>query len=161
MIRRFVHALAVCATGIITGGQYVVSFDYNPAGMDASLYTAKMQYAIHHIGTPLFAMLIVSTILCFFAAILYWKDLRGTSLLLAAAGAFLLIGALITRFGNIPLLDIIDTWNAASPPANWLEITERWYMFHSIRFGVDLIGLILAVLSVFSVGGDRRETATA
>lgn len=157
MIRRFIHALAVCSTGIITGGQYVVSFDYDPAGMTASFYTEKMQYAIHHIGTPLFAMLIAATVLCFLAAILYRKDNRGTSLLLAGAGAFLLVGALITKFGNIPLLDMIDTWNAASPPANWLEITERWYMFHSIRFGVDLIGLILAVLSVFSLGRDQSE----
>jgi hypothetical protein len=158
MLRRFIHSLAVCATGIITGGQYVVSFDYNPAGTTASFYTEKMQYAIHHIGTPLFAMLIVSTVLCFVAAILYWKDIRSTSLLLAAAGAFLLVGALITKFGNIPLLDMIDTWNVGSPPANWLEITKRWYLFHSIRFGVDLIGLILAVLSIFSLSGEPRES---
>ncbi len=160
MLRRFIHSLAVCGTGIITGGQYVVSFDYNPSGTTASFYTEKMQYAIHHIGTPLFAMLIASTLLCFLAAILYSKDNRGTSLLLAGAGAFLLIGALITKFGNIPLLDIIDTWNAASPPANWLEIAERWYMFHSVRFGVDLIGLILAVLSVFSLGSERDALKT-
>ncbi len=157
MLRRFIHSLAVCGTGIITGGQYVVSFDYNPAGTAASFYIEKMQYAIHHIGTPLFAMLIASTILCFLSAVLYFRDSRSTSVLLAGAGAFLLIGAVITKFGNIPLLDMIDTWNAASPPANWLEVAERWYMFHSIRFAVDLIGLILVVLSVFSVGRDRES----
>lgn len=160
MLRRFIHSLAVCGTGIIAGGQYVVSFDYNPSGTTASFYTEKMQYAIHHIGTPLFGMLIASTLLCFLAAILYFKDNRGTSLLLIGAAVFLLTGALITKFGNIPLLDMIDTWNVASPPANWLEITERWYMFHSIRFGVDLVGLILAVLSVFSLVSKQDNLKT-
>jgi hypothetical protein len=150
MIRRIIHILAICCTGIIAGGQYVVSFDYNPAGVSASFYTEKMQYAIHHIGTPLFGMLITSTVLCFLTAFLYRKDSRRTAMLLTGSGVFLLIGALITRFGNIPLLDIIDTWNVASPPANWLEITSRWYVYHSVRMGVDLIGLFLAVTSAFS-----------
>jgi hypothetical protein len=160
MMRKIIHFLAVCCTGIIAGGQYVVSFDYNPAGTTASFYTEKMQYAIHHIGTPLFGMLIASTILCFLSAALYLRDSRRTSVLLAGAGAFLLIGALITKFGNIPLLDMIDTWNVASPPANWLEIAERWYVFHSIRIGVDVVGLALAVLSVFSAGTPREQHPT-
>lgn len=155
MLRRFIHALAICCTGIIAGGQYVVSFDYNPAAMTASFYTEKMQYAIHHIGTPLFAMLIAATLLCFLSAVLYLKDCRVTAILLASAGAFLLAGALITKFGNIPLLDVIDTWNATSPPSNWLETTERWYMFHSVRFGFDLVGLMLSVLSTFTAGDSR------
>ena len=161
MMRRIIHFLAVCCTGIIAGGQYVVSFDYNPAGTTASFYTEKMQYAIHHIGTPLFGMLIASTILCFLSAALYLKDNRRTSLLLAGAGALLLTGALITKFGNIPLLDMMDTWNVASPPANWLEVAERWYMFHSVRIGVDIVGFALAVGSVFSVSTPREKTYDA
>lgn len=150
MIRRIIHFLAICAAGLITGGQYVVSFDYNPAGVTASFYTQKMQYAIHHIGTPLFGMLIATTILCFLAAVLYFRSQRSVSLLLSGAGILFLTGAMITRFGNIPLLDMMDTWSIASPPANWLEIAERWYVFHSIRFVVDLAGLFLAVFSAFA-----------
>lgn len=155
-MRKLIHVLAISSAGIITGGQYVVSFDYNPAGTTASFYTEKMQYAIHHIGTPLFGMLIASTALCFLAALLYLRESRRTSMLLAGAAACLLIGALITKFGNIPLLDMIDTWNVASPPANWLEITERWYMFHTVRFAIDLVGLLLAVLSAFTVPRHNR-----
>ena len=150
MIRRIVHFLAVCAAGLITGGQYVVSFDYNPAGTTASFYTEKMQYAIHHIGTPLFGMLIATTILCFVSAALYFRSERRVALLLAAAGVFFLSGAMITRFGNIPLLDLMDTWSVASPPADWFDVAWRWYVFHSVRLGVDLVGFALAVLSAFT-----------
>src|SRR5687767_13828740 len=147
MVRRIIHFIAVCSAGIITGGQYVVSFDYNPAGTTASFYTEKMQYAIHHIGTPLFGMLIATTLLCFLSVALYFRSARRVAFLLAGAGAFFLIGAMITRFGNIPLLDIMDTWSVASPPPNWLDIAKRWYVFHSVRLAVDLMGLFLAVLS--------------
>jgi len=153
-MRPVVHFLAVFASAIITGGQYVVSFDYSTVGMHASFYTEKMQYAIHHIGTPLFGMLITATILNVLCAIFYRNDRRTFYLLLGAAFCFF-VGGLITRFGNIPLLDMIDTWSVASPPPDWKEIADRWYVFHSVRFGIDLIGLFLAVLSVFTLK-DRR-----
>jgi len=149
MIRRIIHFLAVCAAGLITGGQYVVSFDYRASGMSAQFYTEKMQYAIHHIGTPLFAMLITATVLCFAAAVANRLDLR-TSFLLAGAGVCLLIGGLITAFGNIPLLDMIDTWSVSSPPSEWQSIADRWYVFHSVRLGFDVVGLMMAVLSTFT-----------
>ena len=149
MLKRIVHFAAVFASGIITGGQYVVSFDYSTVGMTASFYTEKMQYAIHHIGTPLFGMLIATTILNFAAAVLYRKD-RRTCYILIASGTCFLIGGLITKFGNIPLLDLIDTWSVSSPPSDWLEVAQKWYVFHSVRLGVDLAGFVLAVLSVFT-----------
>ena len=149
LLRRVFHFLAICLAGIITGGQYVVSFDYCATGMSASFYTEKMQYAIHHIGTPLFAVLISATIINILAAILNRHD-RRTCYLLAGAALCFLVGGLITRFGNIPLLDMIDTWSVGAPPPNWKEIADRWYVFHSVRLGIDLIGFVLALLSAFT-----------
>jgi hypothetical protein len=149
MTKRIVHIIAVCLAGLIAGGQYVVSFDYCPTGVSASLYTEKIQYAIHHIGTPLFGMLIAAFALNFLAAVMYRKD-RRTCGLLAGAAICLLIGGLITRFGNIPLLDIMDTWQVSSPPANWQEIAGRWYMFHSVRLVIDIAALLMSVLSIFT-----------
>jgi len=152
MAKRIVHVVAVFLAGIITGGQYVVSFDYRTAQMSAAFYTEKMQYAIHHIGNPLFFMLIAATIMNFLAAALHRKD-RRTCLIILASGACFLVGGLITRFGNIPLLDIIDTWPVSSPPTNWSEIADRWYVLHSVRFAIDVAGFLLAIISTFT----RRE----
>jgi uncharacterized membrane protein len=113
-----------------------------------------MQYAIHHIGTPLFSMLIAASVLNIIAAFLYRKD-RRTCYFLAGAGICFMVGGLITRFGNIPLLDVMDTWSVNSPPANWKEVADRWYLFHSVRFAIDIVGLLLAVLSTFT----RRDEA--
>lgn len=156
MIRNIIHFLAVCAAGLITGGQYVISFDYRSSGVSAQFYTEKIQYAIHHIGTPLFAMLITATLLSFAAAIANRVD-RRTSFLLAGAGVCFLIGGLITAFGNIPLLDIMDTWNINAPSVDWKSVADRWYAFHSVRFGIDLVGLTLSVLSTFTARNTSNE----
>lgn len=153
--RRIIHFLAIIAAGLITGGQYVVSFDYRSEGVTGSFYAEKMQYAIHHVGTPLFAMLIATAVLSFLAAILNRGDKR-TSLLLAAAGVLFMSGGLITAFGNIPLLDMMDTWNVSSPPSNWKEIADRWYVFHTIRITVDVMGFVLIVLSAFLRRTERK-----
>ena len=155
MLRKLVHFAAIFAGGIITGGQYVVSFDYSTVDASASFYTEKMQYAIHHIGTPLFGMLIAATLLSFAAAFMNRTDKR-VFYLLTGAGTCFLIGGLITRFGNIPLLDTIDTWSVSSPPANWKEIADRWYVFHTVRIFIDVVGFTLALLSLFI----RRNTAS-
>jgi len=147
-LRRITHFLAICAAGLITGGQYVVSFDYRAEGATASFYTEKMQYAIRHIGTPLFSMLIVTTILTFVTAVLYRSD-RRICLLLAIAGVLFMSGDLITAFGNIPLLDQIDTWNVSSPPASWRDVADRWYVFHTIRLSIDVVGFVFVVLTTF------------
>ncbi|MEO5860411.1 MAG: DUF1772 domain-containing protein, partial [Pyrinomonadaceae bacterium] len=125
-------------------------------GMSASFYTEKMQYAIHHIGTPLFGMLIATTSLSLLTAFLYRNDPR-TCFILAGAGACFLVGGLITKFGNIPLLDAIDTWSVITPPSNWQEVAEKWYLFHSVRIAVDLAGLFLAVLSTFTRRSEWSE----
>ena len=49
--------------------------------MGASFFTEKMQYAIHHIGTPLFAVLISATLVNFLAAFLNRHDRRTCYLL--------------------------------------------------------------------------------
>jgi uncharacterized membrane protein len=154
-IRRISHFLAIFAAGLITGGQYVVSFDYSTQGTTATLYTQKMQYAIHHIGTPLFSMLIATTILTFVTAILYRTD-RKVCLLIAAAGVLFLSGGLITAFGNVPLLDAIDTWNVASPPSDWQEIADRWYRFHTVRIAVDVAGFALVTITAFLRHDERK-----
>jgi hypothetical protein len=146
--RRIIHFLAICAAGLIAGGQYVVSFDYRTEGVTGSFYTQKMQYAIHHIGTPLFSMLIITIILTFLAAILHRTN-RRICLLLVVAGIFFLSGGLITAFGNIPLLNAIDTWNVNSPPADWHDIADKWYFFHTIRIVADLAGFALVALTAF------------
>ena len=150
MRTRVVHILAIFLTGLVTGAQYVISFDYNPDHVNASFFVEKMQFGVDHIGAPLLGMAILSIAMCFVSAVTYFRSARTTSLLLGIAGTLLFFVAVITIFGNIPQLDIIDKWNAKSPPTDWLDTVNRWYWFHSARLWVSLIGFFLAITSAFT-----------
>src|SRR4051794_23050132 len=110
MTKRILLFVAIFAAGIIAGGQYVVWWDYNPDGMSALFYTAKMQRAINVIGTPLFAAQLVTAISTVLLTILCRRD-RPAFYLLIGACLCCVAGALHTIFGNIPLLNEITSWN--------------------------------------------------
>lgn len=152
MRTRIVHILAIFLTGIVTGSQYIISFDYNPDETKASFYIEKMQYGVDHVGAPLFGLVILAIAMCFVSAVTYFRSGRNTSLLLIGAGSLMFIMILVTIFGNIPQLDVMDTWNAKSPPPDWLDVGERWYMFHMVRVWLSVIGFFLAIISVFTIG---------
>lgn len=54
MARRIFLFAALLFAGLAAGGQYVVWWDDNPAGMSGAFYTEKMQHAIRVMGWPLF-----------------------------------------------------------------------------------------------------------
>jgi len=149
MIRRIFLFAAVLFAGLIAGGQYLVWWDYNPAGNAATFYVEKLQYAIKVIGTPLFAVQILTAVCCIVCAIL-WRKARRVNYMLFAAAAICVAGVLLTFFGNIPLLNQIASWNAAAPPADWYDVTRRWWLIHNVRFAIQLTAFILVTISSLS-----------
>ncbi len=51
---------------------------------------------------------------------------------LLAAG-LALTALLVTRFGNVPINQIMRTWSPAAPPANWKELLHTWDNYHLVR----------------------------
>ena len=154
MARRIVLFAALMFAGLIAGGQYVVWWDYSPAGMSPAFYTEKMQHAIRVIGLPLFSVQIATALLTMFSAFLARRDRRALYFLIAAS-LCCLIGVLLTFFGNIPILNQIATWNIGSPPRDWKEIADKWWWIHTVRFTFQMAGLSLLILAAL----DRRNTS--
>jgi len=117
MMPRILLFGAMLFAGLIAGGQYLVWWDYNPAGNGAVFYVQKLQYAINVIGTPLFSVQILTALFTIGAAVL-WRNSRPVNLMLAAAAVICVVGVALTFFGNIPLLNEIASWNGAAPPAD-------------------------------------------
>jgi uncharacterized membrane protein len=149
---------AVLFAGLIAGGQYLVWWDYDPAGTSAQFYTEKIQFAIRVIGLPLFSVQITTAIFTIVTAVLLRRE-RPFSYVLMAASVLCVIGVLLTFFGNIPLLDQMETWSAASPPANWLEVAQKWWRLHNVRFGIQLTAFILLIST--AVGGRSFDRNSA
>ena len=146
MTRQIVLFAALLSAALIAGGQYVVWWDYNAAGMSAAFYTAKMQYAIRVIGTPLFSVQCTAALLTIGSAWLA-RHHRATLRLLIAACACYVTAVLFTVFGAIPALNQIAAWNVDAPPANWRDVADRWWWIHTFRFAMQIGGLSLLIVA--------------
>jgi len=137
---------AVLFAGLIAGGQYLVWWDYDPAGVAPAFYVEKIQYAIKVIGLPLFSVQITAAVFTIISAILRRRE-RPAFYLLIGTSVLCVIGVLLTFFGNIPLLNIMATWTASSPPADWYDVARKWWLIHNVRFAIQLTAFILLILT--------------
>jgi hypothetical protein len=137
---------AVLFAGLIAGGQYLVWWDYNPAGVAPALFVEKIQYAIRVIGLPLFSVQITAAVFTVVSTFLVGRTRPGFYLLLITS-VLCVVGVLLTFFGNIPLLNIMATWSISSPPAGWYDVARKWWLIHNVRFAIQLVAFCLLILT--------------
>jgi uncharacterized membrane protein len=63
------------------------------------------------------------------------------------ASLMALTSLLVTRFGNVPINRMIQTWSAIAPPANYMEQLQRWTVFHDIRTATAAACFLLVVVA--------------
>jgi uncharacterized membrane protein len=54
---------------------------------------------------------------------------------------------LVTRFGNVPINQLVRKWLTEPPPANYLEPLHRWTMFNNIRSVAAMVGFLLILIA--------------
>jgi uncharacterized membrane protein len=54
---------------------------------------------------------------------------------------------LVTRFGNVPMNQLIRKWLTETPPANYLEQLHRWDVFNNIRTVAAIFGFLLILIA--------------
>jgi Domain of unknown function (DUF1772) len=137
--------------GLLTGTIFGMFLVLRPAGLDAATYVIQQQNgirALNSIMPMLGAITIIVTLAAAFAA--RGEPLRMT-LLLAAAAALIAAG-LVTRFFNQPINEIVMTWNANSPPAEWTILRDAWWRWHIARLGLAILGLSLIIAAALRRG---------
>ena len=58
-----------------------------------------------------------------------------------------LVSLIITRFGSVPINIVMKTWEASSPPADWLTVLKKWDLYNAIRTATSITGFILLLLT--------------
>jgi uncharacterized membrane protein len=64
-----------------------------------------------------------------------------------AASLMNLTTVLVTRFGNVPINQLIRKWLIEPPPADYLEPLHRWTVFNNIRSVAAVSGFILILIA--------------
>jgi uncharacterized membrane protein len=74
--------------------------------------------------------------------LLYREDASGRLLTIAGL-ALLLVVILITVVVEVPINNQTRVWTPTTLPANWMELRDRWALFHLIRTFVSLAAVSL------------------
>jgi hypothetical protein len=146
MARKFVLFLALFFLALTSGAAFVIWLDFNPSGMSPIFYAEKWQHAIRIFTVPLNTVAILGVLFTIASTFLARRD-HFSFYLLTAASICVIAATLITVFGNVPIINEIKTWNANSPPSNWVEVAEKWQRFQTVRTILQTAALAFVILS--------------
>ncbi len=145
-ITRF---LLLVLLSLLVGTMFGIWVGYNPAGLSAPSYVEQQQNAIRAFNTLL--PVIGATCIVLTAGIAYRarSDSRVCYLHVAAA-IFMVIAAVVTRFGNQPINAIVMTWSVQAPAENWMQLRDAWWQWHIVRSVAGICALILTFVAVLA-----------
>ena len=151
MTLAFVRLANIIFAALIAGGMFVIWAGYDPATLSPSTYVEQQQNAIRALNVVMPVLGAIAIALTLVSAFLQRKD-RTVFVLLVVAAAFLIISAVVTRFGNQPINALVMSWDIARPPANWTELRDQWWGFHRLRTLCGLIALALIAWTSINPG---------
>ena len=146
MARRIILFLTLFFVALTSGAAFTIWLDTNPDGVSPIFYAEKMQHAIRVFTVPLNTVAILSVIFTIASTFLARRD-RFSFYLLIGASICVAAAALITAFGNVPIINQIMTWSSNSPPSNWMEVGEKWSRFQTARTILQAAALACVILS--------------
>jgi len=146
MARRIILFLTLFFVALTSGAAFTIWLDTNPDGVSPIFYAEKMQHAIRVFTVPLNTVAILGVIFTIASTFLARRD-RFSFYLLIGASICVAAAALITAFGNVPIINQIMTWSSNSPPSNWMEVGERWSRLQTVRTILQTAALACVILS--------------
>lgn len=146
MARRIVLFLALFFVALTSGAAFAVWLDTSPSGVSGAFYAEKMQHAIRVFTVPLNIVAVLGVLFTIASTFFARRD-RHSFYLLIVASVCLIAGALITVFGNVPIINQIKTWSIYSFPSNWMEVGVKWWLFQTVRTILQAAALALVILS--------------
>lgn len=141
-IKKLIKVSSIVLTGLIAGTVFGIWIGYNPENLSAITYVEQQQSTIHALNVlmPLLGLIAIMLTSCY--AYFIRKNTIGRNTLLVAI-LFLILSALITRFGNQPINAIVITWDLDTIPESWIELKLKWWRLHVLRTISTLLSFVL------------------
>lgn len=144
MTTRIIQFCNIVMVALVTGTIFGIWIGYNPKDLSAPTFIEQQQNAILALNTLMPILGLITILLTLTSAFLQRKD-KITFSVLVVASVFLIVSGLTTKFGNQPINSIVMTWDMNTPPNNWTELRNQWWIFHELRTLSAFIGLCLIV----------------
>jgi uncharacterized membrane protein len=151
-MKTFVRFIALIATGLLAG-----CFFYGAVNLVPTFYEVPVNVHLifrvqlmNHNGVTVQTLMGLSIVTPLIYAWLFRKD-RNFAIL---AALLALTALLVTRFGNVPINQIMRTWTPEMPPENWRAILQRWDFFNLIRTAAGM-GCFISMLIATHINNSR------
>lgn len=144
MTTRIIRFCNIVMVALVTGTIFGIWIGYNPKDLSAPTFIEQQQNAILALNALMPILGLITILLTLTSAFLQRKDKIAFSALVVAS-VFLIVSGLTTKFGNQPINSIVMTWDMNTPPNNWTELRNQWWIFHELRTLSAFIGLCLIV----------------
>jgi uncharacterized membrane protein len=141
-------------TGVFWGTWLGLSRSMSSLSAEAFLEVGDAM--IGNLGT-IMAMLMPAALLSTLPVLYLLYRKRPKAFYVTLAGlTFFVLALMITVLIQVPLDMRFQQWTAATLPANWQQLRDRWEFWHVIRSWVSVIGLALMIAGALL----WRETVT-
>lgn len=156
--------LGLLLLGLMAGSSFALVVGVGPTLENLSIL-AYLEF--HRNWTHSFSMMspiVYSLVLLTLTASMYlsrrrWKSME--FLLIAFAVICVLNELLMTYMGNLPLNQLITSWDLMSPPPDWMDIRSQWLWFMYIRCALLVAGFSLLLASIFMMKPARSSQPDA
>jgi hypothetical protein len=146
MLKIIIRVLNILVVGLVAGTIFGILVGYNPNDLSAGTYIEQQQSVIIALNTLMPLLGLLAIVLTITSAFLQKKNKNVFIIMLMAAG-FLILSGLTTRFGNQPINSVVMTWDVNTPPSNWMQLRDQWWLYHIIRTMSALIAFFLVTWS--------------
>jgi len=146
MLGKSIGFANLLVVALIAGTVFGIWLGYDPASLSPGTYIEQQQEVIRALNVRMPVLGAIAILLTISSAVLARTERRALYLLVAAV-ACLLVAGLVTRFGNQPINAIVMTWNAHTPPADWMNLRDEWWKWHIVRTLAMIGGLSLILLA--------------
>jgi uncharacterized membrane protein len=108
---------------------------------------------IRNLGGPMAVLLALSLLSALVTLALARQEGHAAAFRWVAAGFLLMVAALvITLAVEVPIDNRIQTWTAATLPADWRSIQSRWELWHTVRTFASIAALAAVAIGAVVTG---------
>ena len=150
--------LSALVTGVFWGSWLGLSRSMSTFSPETFLAIADAM--IGNLGT-IMAILVPAALLSTLPVLYLLYRRRSQAFYTTLSGfAFLVVALLITLLVEVPLDMEFETWTAATLPANWEQLRDKWEWYHVVRSWASVAGLalLLAGALFWRDNGTRRRS---
>jgi len=132
MISKFISLLS---SGLLAGAFFYAFINVVPTFKDVSqnVHLIFRTALMRHNGITMPVLMVLSIFTSLLFALTVNQGEKNIRVIAFLSGFFALASFLTTRFGNVPINQIIKTWIPEAPPKEWKLMIRRWDFFHYIR----------------------------